>query len=93
LKSIINTFIKLKNINNIININKKYSSSNNSSSTNSINSKSSNSNISSNSDIEIDDIYLTAKLKKLFIIEKDDILIYNKFMLSIYKKLIYSNLV
>jgi hypothetical protein len=82
-------FIKLKNINNIININKKYSSSNNSSSTNSINSKSSNSNISSNSDIEIDDIYLTAKLKKLFIIEKDDILIYNKFMLSIYKKLIY----
>ena len=26
---------------------------------------------------------------KEFIIEKDDILIYNKFMLSIYKKLIY----
>jgi hypothetical protein len=74
-------FIKIKNINNIININKKY---NNNSSSNSINS-----NISNHSNIELDDIYLTAKIKNLFIIEKNDILKYNKFMLSIYKKLIY----
>jgi hypothetical protein len=94
-------FIKIKNINSIININKKYNSSNfnnissscssNSSNSNSINSNysNSNSNISNNSNIEIDDIYLTAKIKNLFIIEKNDILNYNKFMLSIHKKLMY----
>jgi hypothetical protein len=101
---IINTFfIKIKNINNIININKKYNNnfcksinsissiSSISSNTNSENSNFSNSNKSNNSNIDFDDIYLTAKIKNLFIIKNNDILKYNEFMLSIYKNIMYKN--